>query len=121
MQVYSFAGEDKARAQYSSALETTLRLGLGQGLAKGLGMGVTFGVLFCAWALQFWVGSLLVIHGTANGGQALTTMFAVILGGLSVQLTLSRCYFVGAREPLCQDSASAWPVGNIFTEVLRLP
>lgn len=81
-QVYSFAGEDAALRQYSGALETTLRLGLGQGLAKGLGMGVTFGVLFCAWALQFWVGSLLVIHGKANGGQALTTMFAVILGGL---------------------------------------
>ena len=45
-------------------------------------MGGVFGVLFCAWALQFWFASTLVAAGTINGGAALTTMFAVLMGGM---------------------------------------
>lgn len=45
-------------------------------------MGGVFGCMFCAWALLFWYASVLVDQGVTNGGAALTTMFAVLIGAL---------------------------------------
>ncbi|CAI5997677.1 unnamed protein product [Closterium sp. NIES-65] len=82
--VYSFVAEEKTIKQYMDALEATLHLGIKGGLSKGMGMGGVFGVMFCAWALQFWFASKLVAEGKATGGKALTTMFSVLIGGLSL-------------------------------------
>ncbi|GJP52824.1 hypothetical protein CLOM_g11912 [Closterium sp. NIES-68] len=82
--VYSFVAEEKTLKQYMDALEATLGLGIQGGLSKGMGMGAVFGVMFCAWALQFWFASKLVADGKATGGEALTTMFSVLIGGLSL-------------------------------------
>lgn len=80
--VYSFVGETRAVESYSKALQTTLKLGYKGGMAKGLGMGVTYGVLFCSWALLLWYAGTLVRNGSTNGGKALSTIFAVIIGGM---------------------------------------
>lgn len=80
--VYSFVGEQKAVASFSSALRRTLRLGYKSGLAKGLGLGVTHLVLFCCYALLLWYGGVLVRNGESNGGKALATIFSVIVGGM---------------------------------------
>jgi ATP-binding cassette subfamily B (MDR/TAP) protein 1 len=80
--VYSFVGEHKAVARFSTALRRTLRLGYQSGLAKGLGMGATFFVLFTSYALLLWYGGVLVRHNEANGGKALATIFSVIAGGM---------------------------------------
>eukprot|EP00271_Cylindrocystis_brebissonii_P007435 TRINITY_DN20981_c0_g1_i1.p1 TRINITY_DN20981_c0_g1~~TRINITY_DN20981_c0_g1_i1.p1 ORF type:complete len:1281 (-),score=259.90 TRINITY_DN20981_c0_g1_i1:445-4287(-) len=84
--VYSFAAEEKTLQAYGKALETTIALGIRGGFAKGAGLGCLYGILFCIWALEFWYASTLIgqEHPVANGGQALTTMFAVIIGGLSL-------------------------------------
>lgn len=80
--VYSFVGEQKATASYNGALHRSLKLGYQSGSAKGLGMGITYSVLFCCWALLLWYGGVLVRNGDANGGKVLSTVFAVIVGGL---------------------------------------
>eukprot|EP00475_Leptophrys_vorax_P021218 TRINITY_DN2894_c1_g1_i1.p1 TRINITY_DN2894_c1_g1~~TRINITY_DN2894_c1_g1_i1.p1 ORF type:complete len:1196 (-),score=184.34 TRINITY_DN2894_c1_g1_i1:1134-4307(-) len=82
--VYSFVAEEQTLTRYMHALEETLKLGIKGGLSKGLGMGGVFGVMFCAWALQFWYAATLVAKGKANGGEALTTMFSVLIGGISL-------------------------------------
>eukprot|EP00246_Nothoceros_aenigmaticus_P000167 TRINITY_DN1022_c0_g1_i1.p1 TRINITY_DN1022_c0_g1~~TRINITY_DN1022_c0_g1_i1.p1 ORF type:complete len:1043 (+),score=224.73 TRINITY_DN1022_c0_g1_i1:192-3131(+) len=53
-------------------------------MAKGLGVGVTYGLLFGAWALLLWYGGVLVRDETANGGKVLSTVFAVIIGGIAL-------------------------------------
>jgi ATP-binding cassette subfamily B (MDR/TAP) protein 1 len=82
--VYSFVGETTAVHQFSRALQSTLKLGYQGGFAKGVGMGITYSVLFCCWALLLWYGGKLVREGEANGGKALSTIFAVVVGGMCV-------------------------------------
>eukprot|EP00897_Mesotaenium_endlicherianum_P008509 jgi/Mesen1/7687/ME000405S06976 len=55
-------------------------------LAKGLGFGSVNGLLFASWALMFYYAGTLIAraHPLANGGEALTTMFAIIMGGLAI-------------------------------------
>ena len=84
--VYSFVGESKAVNKYTTALETTLKLGKKGGLAKGLGVGCTYGLLFGAWALLLWYASILVFHKVTNGGQAFTTILNVIISGMYASL-----------------------------------
>ena len=78
--VPSFVGELKAVQAYWNSLQQTLKLGYQGRCAKGLGMGITFSVLFCCWALLLWYGGVLVRNGKANGGKALFTILAVIIG-----------------------------------------
>eukprot|EP00850_Spirogloea_muscicola_P002385 SM000009S23514 [mRNA] locus=s9:452194:477102:- [translate_table: standard] len=84
--VYSFTGESRTLRAYAAALERPLKLGIQGGLAKGLGLGFTFGTMFCIWALVFWYAGELVADPSenVNGGKALSTMFSVIIGGISL-------------------------------------
>eukprot|EP00850_Spirogloea_muscicola_P019763 SM000198S05334 [mRNA] locus=s198:71017:85178:- [translate_table: standard] len=84
--VYSFTGESRTLRAYAAALEMPLKLGIQGGLAKGLGLGFTFGTMFCIWALVFWYAGELVADPSenVNGGKALSTMFSVIIGGISL-------------------------------------
>ncbi|CAI5529605.1 unnamed protein product [Closterium sp. Naga37s-1] len=82
--VYSFVAEEKTLKQYRDALETTVQLGFQGGLFKGMGLGGMCCVMFCAWALQFWFAAKLVADGKATGGEALTTMFSALIGGMSL-------------------------------------
>ncbi|KAL3683714.1 hypothetical protein R1sor_001736 [Riccia sorocarpa] len=82
--VYSFVGEDRSLKRYAKALEITLSLGYKAGLAKGLGMGSTYAVLFSCWALLLWYGGVLVRKNIVSGGQALSAIFSVIIGGLAL-------------------------------------
>ncbi|KAG0587384.1 hypothetical protein KC19_2G160800 [Ceratodon purpureus] len=87
--VYSFVGEQKATESYSGALHRSLKLGYQTGLAKGLGLGIVYSVMFCCWALLLWYGGELVRNGDADGGKALSTIFAVVLGGLGLGQALA--------------------------------
>ncbi|KAL2635589.1 hypothetical protein R1flu_007068 [Riccia fluitans] len=82
--VYSFVGEERSVKRYAKALEITLSLGYKAGMAKGLGMGSTYGVLFSCWALLLWYGGVLVRKNIVSGGQALSAIFSVIIGGLAL-------------------------------------
>ncbi|CAA7042136.1 unnamed protein product [Microthlaspi erraticum] len=82
--VMAFVGESRASQAYSSALKTAQKLGYRTGLAKGLGLGATYFVVFCCYALLLWYGGYLVRHHLTNGGLAIATMFAVMIGGLAL-------------------------------------
>lgn len=80
--VYAFVGESKTLQSYTTALRANRALGYKGGMAKGLGIGVTYGLLYGAWALLLWFGGVLVRKGDGNGGKVLSTIFAVIIGGM---------------------------------------
>nr|GME06595.1 ABC transporter B family member 1 [Ipomoea batatas] len=96
--VFAFVGETKALQAYSAALKVAQKLGYKSGLSKGLGLGATYFTVFCCYALLLWYGGYLVRHHTTNGGLALATMFAVMIGGLALgQSAPSMTAFVKAR------------------------
>ncbi|GAB4833596.1 Multidrug resistance protein 1 [Ancistrocladus abbreviatus] len=80
--VFAFVGESRALQAYSSALKVVQRLGYKSGFSKGLGLGATYFTVFCCYALLLWYGGYLVRHHYTNGGVAIATMFAVMIGGL---------------------------------------
>ncbi|KFK36572.1 hypothetical protein AALP_AA4G140900 [Arabis alpina] len=82
--VMAFVGESRALQAYSSALKIAQKLGYKTGLAKGMGLGATYFVVFCCYALLLWYGGYLVRHHLTNGGLAIATMFAVMIGGLAL-------------------------------------
>eukprot|EP01018_Ginkgo_biloba_P016166 Gb_10211 [translate_table: standard] len=85
--VYSFVGEEKTMAKFSSALDGTVKLGLKQGLAKGLAIGSN-GVTFAIWGFMAWYGSRLVMYHGVSAGMILSTGFAIVLGGLALGTAL---------------------------------
>ncbi|GFY93311.1 ATP binding cassette subfamily B1 [Actinidia rufa] len=96
--VLAFVGESRALQAYSSALRIAQRLGYKSGFAKGMGLGATYFTVFCCYALLLWYGGYLVRHHYTNGGLAIATMFAVMLGGLALgQSAPSMTAFAKAR------------------------
>lgn len=79
--VYSFVSESKFSEAYSASLEKTVTMGARGGLAKGMGMGFTSAVIYPCFALMFWYGGVLVRQRVVNGGDALTSIFAVVFAG----------------------------------------
>ncbi|XP_022767288.1 ABC transporter B family member 1 [Durio zibethinus] len=82
--VLAFVGESRALQAYSSALRVAQKIGYKSGFAKGMGLGATYFVVFCCYALLLWYGGYLVRHHYTNGGLAIATMFAVMIGGLGL-------------------------------------
>ncbi|KAJ6803456.1 PGP1 isoform X1 [Iris pallida] len=96
--VQAFVGESRALDAYSSALRVAQRVGYRTGFAKGVGLGATYFTVFCCYALLLWYGGLLVRHHHTNGGLAIATMFAVMIGGISLgQSAPSVAAFAKAR------------------------
>ncbi|KAK4485730.1 hypothetical protein RD792_008376, partial [Penstemon davidsonii] len=79
--VYSYVGEQKTVDTFSSALRESMNLGIKQGLMKGLMIG-SMGMIFVTWALQSWVGGLLVTEKGESGGHVFVSGVCIILGGM---------------------------------------
>lgn len=82
--VFAFVGESRALQRYSAALKISQKIGYKSGFSKGMGLGATYFVVFCCYALLLWYGGYLVRHHATNGGLAIATMFAVMIGGLAL-------------------------------------
>ncbi|KAG6578616.1 ABC transporter B family member 15, partial [Cucurbita argyrosperma subsp. sororia] len=90
--VYAYAGEDKIKSDYSSALETSVKLGLKQGLSKGLAIGSN-GVSFAIWAFMAWYGSRMVMYHGAQGGTVYAVGVTIAVGGLAVGTSFSNVQY----------------------------
>ncbi|KAJ4972556.1 hypothetical protein NE237_005730 [Protea cynaroides] len=96
--VYSFVGESKTMADFSAALQGSIKLGLKQGLAKGLAIGSS-GVSFAIWAFTSWYGSRLVIYHGEKGGTVFAVGASITVGGLALGSGLSNLrYFYEASS-----------------------
>ncbi|CAA6670595.1 unnamed protein product [Spirodela intermedia] len=83
--VYSFVGESKTMAEFSTALEGSVKLGLRQGLTKGIAIG-TNSVTYAIWALLAWYGSQLVMYHGGQGGTVFAVGASIIIGGLGERI-----------------------------------
>ncbi|KAK4478669.1 hypothetical protein RD792_014160 [Penstemon davidsonii] len=96
--VFAYVGESRALNAYSTALRVAQKIGYKTGFAKGMGLGATYFTVFCCYALLLWYGGYLVRHHFTNGGLAIATMFAVMIGGLALgQSAPSMAAFAKAR------------------------
>ncbi|KAL0309675.1 UNVERIFIED_CONTAM: ABC transporter B family member 1 [Sesamum radiatum] len=96
--VLAFVGESRTLQSYSAALRVAQKIGYRIGFAKGMGLGATYFTVFCCYALLLWYGGYLVRHHFTNGGLAIATMFAVMIGGLALgQSAPSMAAFAKAR------------------------
>lgn len=96
--VLPYVGESRALQSYSAALRVAQKIGYKIGFAKGMGLGATYFTVFCCYALLLWYGGYLVRHHFTNGGLAIATMFAVMIGGLALgQSAPSMAAFAKAR------------------------
>ncbi|CAI9097968.1 OLC1v1034495C1 [Oldenlandia corymbosa var. corymbosa] len=96
--VLAYVGESRALQAYSAALRISQKLGYKNGFSKGMGLGATYFTVFCCYALLLWYGGYLVRHHFTNGGLAIATMFAVMIGGLALgQSAPSMAAFAKAR------------------------
>lgn len=123
--LYAFTNETLAKYSYATSLQATLRYGVLISLVQGLGLGFTYGVAMCSCALQLWVGGFLVKGGKANGGEVITAIFAIILGGLGLNQAATNLYsFEQGRiaayrlyEVIRRSSSVANQDGNTLTSV----
>ncbi|CAM6102646.1 unnamed protein product [Calypogeia fissa] len=82
--VYSFVSESKFIKAYSTYLDKTMKLGARAGLTKGMGVGFTYAVIYPCFALLLWYGGVLIRQGATNGGQALATIFSVVVASTAL-------------------------------------
>ncbi|KAF5961754.1 hypothetical protein HYC85_002963 [Camellia sinensis] len=106
--VYSFVGENKTTAEYSSALQWTVKLGLRQGMAKGLAIGSN-GIVFAIWSFMSYYGSRMVMYHGSQGGTVFAVGAAIAIGGLSLGSGLSNVKYFS-------DASAA---GDRIMEVIR--
>ncbi|XP_058115512.1 ABC transporter B family member 15-like isoform X2 [Magnolia sinica] len=91
--VYSFVGERKTLAEFSAALQGSVKLGLRQGLAKGLAIGSN-GITFAIWSFMAWYGSRLVMYHGGKGGSVFAVGAAIAVGGLALGSGLSNVKYL---------------------------
>ncbi|KAJ4805139.1 hypothetical protein LUZ62_017705 [Rhynchospora pubera] len=90
--LYAFVNEGLAKHSYATSLQATLRYGILISLVQGLGLGFTYGLAICSCALQLWVGSVLIKHKKADGGEIIAALFAIILSGLGLNQAATNFY-----------------------------
>lgn len=79
--VYSYVWEHQTVDRFSNALQTSMELGIKQGLLKGLLIG-SMGMMYVTWAIQSWVGCLLVTERGEKGGLVFVSEICVMWGGV---------------------------------------
>ncbi|KAI8541568.1 hypothetical protein RHMOL_Rhmol08G0072500 [Rhododendron molle] len=106
--VYAFVGESKTIANYSAALQGTVKLGLRQGLAKGLAIGCN-SIVFAIWSFTAYYGSRLVMYHRAHGGTVYVVGTTMIVSGLALGSSLSNL----------KDFSEALAAGERIMEVVQ--
>lgn len=79
--VYSFVAENKTMAEFSTALNSSVKLGVYQGFLKGIAIGSN-GIIFAIWAFMAWYGGHLVMYFGSQGGSIHGAGVSIVLGGL---------------------------------------
>ncbi|CAI9758623.1 unnamed protein product [Fraxinus pennsylvanica] len=76
------------QAEYSAALQGTVKLGLRQGLAKGLAIGSN-SIVFAIWSFISYYSSTLVMYHGVKGGTVFAVGATIAIGGLALGTGLS--------------------------------
>ncbi|MCD7451660.1 ATP-binding cassette sub- B member 9 [Datura stramonium] len=110
--VASFTGENLAIVDYNSKLENAYNATVKQALASGIGLGMTLMLIFFSYGLGIWYGAKLIIDKNDKGGDIVSIIFAVMLGGSSL----------GQASPtLSTFSAGQTAAYKIYETIKRTP
>ncbi|XP_060190921.1 ABC transporter B family member 9-like [Lycium barbarum] len=84
--VASFTGENLAIEEYNNKLENAQSASatVKQALASGLRLGTILMLIFFSYGLCIWYGAKLIIDKDYKGGDIISVIFAVMLGGGSL-------------------------------------
>ncbi|XVF40227.1 hypothetical protein PTKIN_Ptkin01aG0094700 [Pterospermum kingtungense] len=85
--VASFTGEKQAVEKYNRKLRIAYTATIHQGLVSGLGLGAMLVVVFSSYGLAIWYGSKLIADKGYSGGQVISVVMAVMIGGMSLGQT----------------------------------
>ncbi|KAH7667278.1 Xenobiotic-transporting ATPase protein [Dioscorea alata] len=111
--VHSFVGEKKMVAEFSAALEGSIKLGLRQGLIKGIAVGSN-SIIYSIWAFLLWYSSKLVINHDARGGTIFGVGTITIAGGIAFGTSLSNLKYVA------EASAAAGRISEVVNRVPKI-
>lgn len=87
--VFAYVGESKTLQAYSAALKLVQRVGYKTGFLKGLNHGCTNLINFGCYGLLIWFGGYSVKHHYGNGGEVVTTISVILIGGQYVSIRTS--------------------------------
>nr|XP_009769808.1 PREDICTED: ABC transporter B family member 9-like [Nicotiana sylvestris] len=110
--VASFTGEKLAIEDYNSKLESAYSATVKQALASGLGLGTILTLIFFSYGLAIRYGAKLIIEKDYKGGDIISVIFAVMLGGSSLRQ---------ASPSLNAFSAGQAAAYKIFETIKRKP
>ncbi|KAI8910240.1 P-loop containing nucleoside triphosphate hydrolase protein [Gorgonomyces haynaldii] len=82
--VAAFNAQKKMSVRYNNALAAARDIGIKKAVAVGLGLGTLFGVIYCAYALAFYYGYLLLTWNLIDSGTIVNVFFAVLIGAFSL-------------------------------------
>ncbi|OMO52739.1 hypothetical protein COLO4_37015 [Corchorus olitorius] len=108
--VYAFVGENKTIAEFSAALQGSVKLGLSQGLAKGLVIGSNC-ITYAIWAFITYYGSRMVMHHGAQGGSVYIVATCIVAGGKGLGAGLSNL------KPIFEACSAAERINGVIKRV----
>ncbi|XP_030967976.1 ABC transporter B family member 9-like [Quercus lobata] len=82
--VASFCSEQKVMDLYQEKCDGPTKHGIRVGIISGLGFGFSFSALFLTNAFCFYIGSILVKHGSATFGEVFKVFFALTMAANGV-------------------------------------
>ncbi|KAI3920951.1 hypothetical protein MKW98_027661 [Papaver atlanticum] len=82
--VASFTGEREAIEKYNKILPKTYIFMTRQALASGIGFGVAISVMYSFEGLAMWYGSRLILDKGFNGGNIISIIFNLAIGGIAL-------------------------------------
>ena len=101
--VYSLDVQDTFVGRFAATLTRTIPMGRRAAASFGFAQGVIDFIFFGIYALALWYGTRMITDGEATGGDVMTTLFAVIIGGFGIGNTApSVAAFAKGRSALAR-------------------
>lgn len=76
-----YIGEKKFVVEYDYLIGKVEKLGIKLGIVVGFGFGFVFFVMFVSYVLVMWYGFVFVINDGLFGGNVISVVFVVFIGG----------------------------------------
>nr|GMD09191.1 ABC transporter B family member 9-like [Ipomoea batatas] len=110
--VVSYTGEEQAIQRYNTKLQEAYAASVKQGLASGIGIGIILCIVFSSYGFAIWYGAILILKKGYEGGDVMSVLVAVMMGGGSLG-QVSPCLSAFAA-----GQAAAY---KVFETIKRIP
>lgn len=77
----SFNGEKRAISRYNNQIKKAYKATVWEGATNGFGIGSLSFIYFSTFGLVIWYGTKLTLSRGYNGGDIVSILFAIMIGG----------------------------------------